>query len=174
MSTSVPSPPAPRDSRAEARSRTPNAFAAGSPLMAFIVGALVSGAAVFFVAGSGSDEPDNSHQPAMLGQAPPPAWYDVEAGCRQVRGLVASYGQGGQSGLGFSEVLWVNNLVDATEVAGANTTQREVPGDVTRGEGAVMYAAEKLRVVAIGGALGHPEFPRLLVELTDTCDRYFP
>jgi hypothetical protein len=89
-----------------------------------------------------------------------------------VRELEARYGQ--DQGSPFSEVLWLVQMVNATELAGANMAGSEDPSQVTEGERETMYAAEDLRMVTIGGGLAHPEFPRLLVEFTDICDRYFP
>lgn len=144
------------------------------PVAAFVAGAVMSGTLVSVISpGTGEAYNESSRSLVIDALRPPPAaWYDPQVACDQVRSLERSYGQTGTSGL-FSEVLWLTQLVNATEMAGAANFDNE-HSDVPQGYFDIGWAADKLRMVTIGGGLSHPLFPVHLVEFLDTCDRYFP
>lgn len=141
---------------------------------AVIAGAIAGGVAVFVLldrSDSATNESATRDAVMTLRLAPPPSWHDPALGCSQVRSLERSYGQ--SNGSPSSEVLWLTQLVNATEVAGATNSGFEGP-DVPSADMEVAAAADKLRMVTIGGGLSHPQFPVYLTELLDTCDRFYP
>lgn len=135
-------------------------------IVPFLAGVLVGGGAVLGTLVLRADKPSQDQS-----WAPPPQWTDAALGCQRVKELEGSYGQSPPGALPFSEVSWLNSLVDATEIAGA-TQLPYMGGDANRPEWKLAFAASNLRTVTIGGGLNHPEFPRVLVEFTDRCDRY--
>lgn len=129
------------------------------------------GALVTLVALQIGREPALVDRPATIDTsgafAPASAWVDVPNACSSYRHVLESYGQAAT--LPFSEVLWLNQLVNVTELMGATTTGYGDAG-LSDAEQDVASAAGEVRLVTIGGGLSHPEFPRVTAALLDACD----
>ncbi len=97
---------------------------------------------------------------------------DAAAACAELRPHVAAYGKTGSSGLPFSEVGWLDGLVNLTEWMGA--TGFNYGGSFSKAESDVAFAALQLRDVTIGGGLNHSMFAQALTDLMDACDKAFP
>lgn len=191
MSTSMPTPPGPPQtgSVVDASSRpASHGLTFGSPthrttrhpswlfpVAAFVAGAVMSGTLVSVISPGTGEAYDESSRSLVTDafRPPPAAWYDPQVACDQVRSLEVSYGQSDPSGLPFSENLWLNQLVNATEMAGAANSGSEGP-DIPQGDRELAYVADKLRFVIIGDGISNPLFPGYLVDFLDICDRYFP
>jgi hypothetical protein len=94
---------------------------------------------------------------------------DAREACRRVRELVPTYGYDTPS-FPFSEVAWLNQLVDATELAGGTLEELDRRGDPDSPEGKLAFAAEQLRTSTIGGGLNHPTFMEDLVGVLHVCE----